>query len=137
MFRTQLIGDKFAITLSSVCAVHCFFSPAFVILTSGLFSFSLDNETLHYFILFLAIPVSLYALISGFTNHKTAYFLGVGIIGLFALILAVALGESILGELGEKTLTLMGSVLVVFAHFKNHQACKELDCSCHDESLVN
>ena len=124
-------------TLSSVCAIHCFFSPAFVLLTSGLFSVSLDNESVHYLILFVAIPISLYALILGFTNHKTAYFLTIGIFGLFVLILAVALGELFFGELGEKTLTLVGSILVVYAHFKNHQVCKELDCSCHDENLVN
>ena len=137
MFKTQLIGDKLAMTLSTICVVHCFFSPTFILLTSGVFSFSLDNQSLHYVILFAAIPVSLYALISGFTNHKTAYFLTIGIFGLFVLILAVALGESFLGELGEKTLTLVGSILVVYAHFKNHQVCKELDCSCHDENLVN
>tara|TARA_Y100001934_G_scaffold137213_1_gene165560 strand:+ start:2727 stop:3104 length:378 start_codon:yes stop_codon:yes gene_type:complete len=124
-------------TLSSVCAIHCFFSPAFVLLTSGLFSVSLDNESVHYLILFVAIPVSLYALVSGFMSHKTTYFLAVGSFGLFTLLLAVALGESNLGELGEKTLTLLGSILVVYAHFKNHQVCKELDCSCHDENLVN
>ena len=131
------MSDKLAMTLSSACAIHCFFSPAFILLTSGLFSFSFDNESVHYLILLIAVPVSLYALISGFMNHKTAYLLTVGIFGLFVLLLAVALGESIMGELGEKTFTLMGSLLVVYAHFKNHQACKELDCSCHDESLVN
>ena len=131
------MSDKLAMTLSSACAIHCFFSPTFLLLTSGLFSFSFDNEFVHNLILFLAIPVSLYALISGFTNHKTIYFLTIGIFGLFVLILAVALGESFLGELGEKTLTLVGSILVVYAHFKNHQVCKELDCSCHDENLVN
>ena len=131
------MSDKLAIALSSACAIHCFFSPAFILLTSGLFSFSFDNESVHYLILLIALPVSLYALISGFTNHKTAYLLTVGVFGLFVLLLAVALGESIMGELGEKTFTLIGSFLVVYAHFKNHQACKELDCSCHDESLVN
>ena len=129
--------DKLAITLSSACVIHCFFSPAFILLTSGMFSFSFDNESVHYLILLIALPVSLYALISGFMNHKTAYLLTVGVFGLFVLLLAVALGESIMGELGEKTFTLIGSFLVVYAHFKNHQACKELDCSCHDESLVN
>ena len=88
------MSDKLAMTLSSACAVHCFFSPTFILLTSGLFSFSFDNESVHYLILFLAVPISLYALISGFVNHKTAYFLTVGIFGLFLLILAVALGES-------------------------------------------
>ena len=131
------MSDKLAIALSSACAIHCFFSPAFILLTSGLFSFSFDNESVHYLILLIALPVSLYALISGFMNHKTAYLLTVGVFGLFVLLLAVALGESIMGELGEKTFTLIGSFLVVYAHFKNHQACKELDCSCHDESLVN
>jgi len=131
------MSDKLAMTLSSACAIHCFFSPAFILLTSGLFSFSFDNESVHYLILLIALPVSLYALISGFMNQKTAYLLTVGVFGLFVLLLAVALGESIMGELGEKTFTLIGSFLVVYAHFKNHQACKELDCSCHDESLVN
>ena len=28
--------------------------------------------------------------------------------------------------------TLMGSALVVYAHLKNFQLCKELDCDCHD-----
>ena len=129
--------DKLAMTLSSACVIHCFFSPAFILLASGMFSFSFDNESVHYLVLLIAVPVSLYALISGFTNHKTAYFLTVGVFGLFVLLLAVALGESFMGELGEKTFTLIGSFLVVYSHFKNHQACKELDCSCHDESLVN
>ena len=70
-------------------------------------------------------------------NHKTFYLLVAGIIGLFILVLAVALGASVLGELGEKSLTLVGSIMVVCAHFKNHQICKELACSCHDESLIN
>jgi hypothetical protein len=58
--------------------------------------------------------------------------LTVGIVGLVILVLSIILGESILGEPGEKTLTLIGSILVVYAHYKNHQTCKELDCSCHD-----
>ena len=132
MFRTQLINDKLAMALSSACAIHCFLTPSFVLLTSGLISFSFDNEFLHNLILFVAVPISLYALISGNANHKILYLLPVGIIGLSLLVLAVFLGEAFLGELGEKSLTLIGSVLVVFAHFKNHQACKELDCECHD-----
>ena len=118
--------------LSCYRVFHCFLTPSFVLLTSGLISFSFDNELVHNLILFAAVPISLYALISGNANHKILYLLPVGIIGLSLLVLAVSLGEAFLGELGEKSLTLIGSVLVVFAHFKNHQACKELDCECHD-----
>ena len=132
MFRTQLMNDKLAMALSSACAIHCFLTPSFVLLTSGLISFSFDNEFVHNLILFVAVPISLYALISGYSNHKIFYLLPIGIVGLSALVLAVAMGETLLGELGEKSLTLIGSFLVVFAHFKNHQVCKELDCECHD-----
>ena len=132
MFRTQLINDKLAMALSSACAIHCFLTPSFVLLTSGLISFSFDNEFLHNLILFVAVPISLYALISGNANHKILYLLPVGIIGLSLLVLAVFLGEAFLGELGEKYLTLTGSIIVVYAHYKNYKACKELDCACHD-----
>ena len=132
MFRTQLMNDKLAMVLSSACAIHCFLTPSFVLLTSGLISFSFDNEFLHNLILFVAVPISLYALISGNANHKILYLLPVGIIGLSLLFLAVFLGEAFLGELGEKSLTLIGSVIVVYAHYKNHKACKQLDCACHD-----
>ena len=132
MFRTQLINDKLAMALSTACAIHCFLTPSFVLLTSGLISFSFDNEVLHNLILFVAVPISLYALISGNANHKILYLLPVGIIGLSLLVLAVFLGEAFLGELGEKSLTLTGSIIVVYAHYKNYKACKELDCACHD-----
>ena len=132
MFRTQLINDKLAMALSTACAIHCFLTPSFVLLTSGLISFSFDNEFLHNLILFAAVPISLYALISGNANHKILYLLPVGIIGLSLLVLAVSLGEAFLGELGEKSLTLTGSIIVVYAHYKNYKACKELDCACHD-----
>ena len=132
MFRSQLINDKLAMALSSACAIHCFLTPSFVLLTSGLISFSFDNEVLHNLILFVAVPISLYALISGNANHKILYLLPVGIIGLSLLTLAVFLGEAFLGGLGEKSLTLTGSIIVVYAHYKNHKACKELDCACHD-----
>ena len=132
MFRTQLINDKLAMALSTACAIHCFLTPSFVLLTSGLISFSFDNEFLHNLILFAAVPISLYALISGNANHKILYLLPVGIIGLSLLVLAVFLGEAFLGELGEKYLTLTGSIIVVYAHYKNYKACKELDCACHD-----
>ena len=52
--------------------------------------------------------------------------------GLGLLVLAVILGEEVIGEIGEQGVTLLGSMFVVYAHYKNHQTCKEMDCSCHD-----
>jgi|TARA_B110000444_G_scaffold186090_1_gene175217 hypothetical protein len=133
MIRTQLKTDKFAMTLSLVCVAHCFFVPSFIILTSSFLSFSIDNEFIHKVIVLIAVPVSIYALTLGYRNHKTTSFIPAGIFGLLTLIVAVLLGENILGELGERGLTLFGSVVIAYSHFRNHQVCKKLDCSCHEE----
>lgn len=120
-------------TLSLVCVAHCFFVPSFIILTSSFLSFSIDNEFIHKAIVLIAVPVSIYALTLGYRNHKTTSFIPAGIFGLLTLIVAVLLGENILGELGERGLTLFGSVVIAYSHFRNHQVCKKLDCSCHEE----
>lgn len=130
--KSQYVSDKFAMGLSLACVLHCFFVPSFLILTSGMLSVSFDNEFVHKLLVLVAVPISSFALIKGYKYHKTFSFLSFGILGLVALILAVVLGESNLGELGEKGLTLLGSILVAYSHFKNYKMCIELDCSCHD-----
>ena len=130
--KSQYASDKFAMGLSLACVLHCFFVPSFLILTSGMLSVSFDNEFVHKLLVLVAVPISSFALIKGYKYHKTFSFISFGILGLVALILAVVLGESNLGELGEKGLTLLGSILVAYSHFKNYKMCIELDCSCHD-----
>lgn len=130
--KSQLNTDKAAMSLSLICVAHCFFAPSFIILTSAFASFTVDNEFIHKFILFVAVPVSVYALYAGYKNHREISFIPIGAIGLISLILAVSFGEMLLGEIGEKSMTLIGSILVAYAHLKNHQLCKELDCTCHE-----
>ena len=133
MINTQLTTDKFAMSLSLICAIHCLFAPSFLILTSTLLSFSYDNEFIHKMIVLLAVPISIFALTSGYRAHKNQSIVLVGSIGLLILIMAVLLGENILGEYGEKGITLLGSSLIIFSHYRNHKTCFELDCTCHEE----
>ena len=129
--NTQLFTDKLAISLSAICVLHCLFMPSFLILSSWFAAFSIDNEFIHYAILIVAIPVSAFALTRGFKNHKKLSYFVYGFFGLFLLAFAV-LAAGITGEIGEKSLTLLGSLFVIYAHFKNHQICKELNCDCHN-----
>ena len=132
MIKTQQTTDKFAITLSLVCVVHCFFFPAFVIFTSGFISLSSDNEFVHKLLVFTAVPLSIFALTLGYKNHQSIAPIPIGILGLLIFISAVILGEDNIGEFGEKMLTLLGSMLVAYSHFKNYKICKNLDCACHE-----
>ena len=130
--NTQSKADKLSITLSLACMIHCLIMPSFLVLSSGLLAIAIDNEFIHKIFLILVIPISLYALISGYNNHKMSSYLYMGILGLWLLIFAVFFGEVVFGEFAEKSLTLFGSLIVATSHYKNYQICRSLDCSCHD-----
>jgi len=129
--KTNPTSDKFAAGLSIACALHCLLVPSFFIVTSGALTLSIDNEFIHWAILFLAIPISTYALISGVLNHNDYVVFLLGLAGLGVLI-TTTLSESFLTETSVIVFTLMGSALVVYSHTRNFQLCKELDCDCHD-----
>ena len=130
--QTSANADKLSITLSLACVIHCLLMPSFLILTSGFLAISIDNELIHKVFLIIVLPVSLYALISGYKNHKISSYLYLGISGLWLLIFAVFFGEGVFGEFAEKSLTLIGSIVVAYSHYKNYQACRELACDCHE-----
>ena len=130
--KTQILSDKFAMTLSMVCLVHCLFAPSLFILTYSFMAMSVDSELVHKLILLITVPVSLFALSLGYKNHSTMNFIVLGIIGLLTLVLAVILGEGVLGENGELFLTMLGSTLVIISHYKNYQICKKTNCDCHE-----
>ena len=132
MRLTQEYSDKTAISLSALCLAHCLLVPSFLVFLSGYVSLSYNNELIHYVLLFIAIPVSLYALITGVRNHKSYTYLYAGLVGITALILAVTLGAQIWGETGEKALTTIGAILVAISHFRNYRLCREVECdNCH------
>ncbi|MDC0410313.1 MerC domain-containing protein [Gammaproteobacteria bacterium] len=130
--KTQILSDKFAMTLSMVCLVHCLFAPSLIILSYSFMAMSVDSELVHKLILLITVPVSLFALSLGYKNHSTMNFIVLGIIGLLTLVLAVILGEGVLGENGELFLTMLASTLVIISHYKNYQICKKTNCDCHE-----
>ena len=135
MFTSRFKIDGLAISLSFICAVHCLFTPSFVILAPTLLSISFDNEFIHYLILILAIPVSVFALSIGYKAHKNLSMFVIGILGLSIMLFALFYGNSVFGETGEKGLTVLGSIIVASAHFRNLKVCKKLDCECHNSPV--
>ena len=129
---TQEFSDKTAISLSMICLAHCLLLPSFLVILSGYITLSYDNEFIHYLLLFIAIPVSIYALITGAMNHSNFTFLVMGIVGIISLIFAVTVGVELWDESGEIVFTTIGASLVAFSHYKNYKLCREVDCdSCH------
>ena len=125
-------ADKTAISFSFICLVHCLLAPSFLVLISSYITLSYDNELVHYILLFLAIPVSVYALFTGARNHLRYSYFALGLVGISSLIFAVTIGVVFWGEFGEKFFTTIGALVVAFSHYKNFKLCREVDCdSCH------
>jgi len=48
------------------------------------------------------------------------------------LLSAVLFSDTLFDEAGERILTLIGSMIIAYAHYKNHSICKQIECDCHD-----
>lgn len=132
MLKAQMPSDRIAMGLSLACVLHCLLTPSLIVLSYGVSSFTIESELVHYLIILLTVPISIFALTLGYKNHKGVSFFVTGVIGISVLILAVIMGEDILGDVGEKGLTLVGSIIVIYAHYSNYRTCQRLDCTCHD-----
>lgn len=127
--KIQSVLDKTAIGLSALCAIHCLVLPVTLILVSLSIPVAMDNEAFHRALLWCTIPISLFAIVMGCKKHsqsKVYIFAG---LGLFLLAFASFFGHDLMGEIGEKGLTLLGGILLITGHVMNYRACKSLDCA--------
>jgi hypothetical protein len=122
MTKLQLLSDKLAIGLSMICVVHCLVLPMLLILVppfSGLFA--LDDEMFHQWMLYAVLPISIAALMIGHFHHCSYEVFLVGSIGLSLIILSATLSHDVLGETGEVVLSILGSMIIAYGHFRNYQ----------------
>lgn len=126
----QSISDKFAISLSVLCTLHCLLIPSVVILLPSLTALHLEDEIFHIWMVFAVIPVSGYALTMGCKQHKNFRVMIIGVIGLVLLVLSAMLGHDILSESLEKLLTVAGALVLVAAHLWNYSLCRESSSEC-------
>ena len=131
--KSQLISDKFAMSLSAICMVHCLFAPSLIILSYSSLALTVESELIHKTILLLTIPFSIFAISLGYKNHPNNSIIYTGIAGLTILISALLIEESI-GENAGLILTTIGSLMVIACHYRNYRICKKVNCDCHDTS---
>ena len=131
--KSQLTSDKFAMSFSAICMIHCLFAPSLIILSYSSLALTVESELIHKTILLLTIPFSIFAISLGYKNHPNNSIIYTGIAGLTILISALLIGESI-GENAGLILTTIGSLMVIACHYRNYRICKKVNCDCHDTS---
>ncbi|MFK7825438.1 MAG: MerC domain-containing protein [Oligoflexales bacterium] len=129
MIRIQSYTDKFAIGLSVLCSIHCLLLPVVMLLVPSLAALSIaDDELFHKWMIAGVLPISLFALTMGCRKHGKYTFLALGSLGVVLLSLAAFWGHELVGESGEKYITLASSFLIALAHFNNHRLCQKKHC---------
>ena len=131
--KSQLTSDKFAMSFSAICLIHCLFAPSLIILSYSSLALTIESELIHKIILLLTVPISIFAISLGYKNHSNNSIIYTGIAGLTILVSALLIGENI-GENAELLLTMVGSLMVIYCHYRNYKICKEVNCDCHETS---
>ncbi|MEM6583416.1 MAG: MerC domain-containing protein [Pseudomonadota bacterium] len=121
------IADKAAIGLSALCAVHCLAVPIIAVTLPSLAAMGLADESFHIWLVIFVIPFSAFALTLGCTKHRNMTVLFLGVLGMICLCLGPILGHDVLGENGERLLTLAGATLIAVSHIRNFTLCRDSD----------
>jgi peptidoglycan/LPS O-acetylase OafA/YrhL len=129
MSRPAPTLDRLAIGVSMFCLVHCLAAPLLVVLLPVMAGTLLADESFHLVLLFAVLPTSLAALWTGCRRHRDRSVLILGALGLVVLGVAAFRGRELVGETGEKLLTVCGSLLIVAGHWRNFTLCRKSVCA--------
>lgn len=108
-------ADGWAAIMSSLCLVHCLALPvAAALLPAAVDAGMAHNHVVHWALLLLTLPVSLWALRRGWQRHRDLTPTWIAVPGL----LLMAAGASVHGA-WEALLTVSGGVIAAWGHWRN------------------
>ncbi len=126
--RNSLLLDKFAVSTSALCAIHCLFLPVILSVFPAIGTTIFGQESFHMWLLICVIPLSLVALTMGCKQHKSWLVAILGFIGISILIFTAAYGHEFLGHDGESIATLIGVSVIALGHLQNYKLCRHINC---------
>ena len=128
----RTIADGLGVFGATVCALHCIALPALLVLGSAVPTVFLD-ESFHRSMLWLVVPSAVLAFALGCRRHKDRQVLLLGAVGIVGMVLAGTVLHDVVGEAGEKIVTLAAAALLISAHLRNFKLCRAETCQ-HDEA---
>ena len=124
----SMLLDRASIGLSVICVLHCFATPILLAFAPSLLALPVADEKFHAVLIFLILPASIVALTLGCRRHGDMSVFYWGCSGLIVLLGTLLLGHDLLGDSGEKIMTVFGSGLVVVGHVLNFRSCRTSAC---------
>ena len=128
------IADGIGILGSASCALHCLAAPVFLVAGTAFPASFVTDERVHELLLWAILPASILAFGLGCSRHKDQWVLLLGILGLFGLSTSVAAPHDLIGEAGERGVTIGSAGLLIAAHFRNFKRCRADSCVHEEDS---
>ena len=132
--------DKLAILLSGICALHCIVTPIIVSVIPILSATIHHGEHIHefwfhQFIILVILPISLFALITGYRSHKKLLPVlvagcGLAVLTFTALYAEQLISQNIIEHEGETLLTIIGGIIHATGHILNVLATRKKHPHC-------
>lgn len=126
--HVRTLADGLGLVAATACAVHCITLPALLVVGVTLPTVFLDDELFHQAMLWLVVPSAVIAFGLGCRRHKDRRVLLLGALGVAGLVLSGTVLHEILGEIGERSVTLGSACLAVAAHLRNFKLCRSEAC---------
>ena len=111
--------DRIAIALSAVCIVHCLAVPLFAVLLPIAFIGLGGDSHFHEWMLWGVVPTSLVGFALGLRYHGRYGIAAAGMAGLGIVAWAAIVAHGAWPWWQELVLSMLGSVLLVLAHWRN------------------
>lgn len=124
--------DRIGIALSGLCLAHCFLVPIAALFLPWLSSY-LEHDFAHFALLILIIPTAIFSFYHGARKHNDYFPLKVGSLGISLLVIGIMKEayfhseeevNSLLDIFVDHIPTILGSILLVFAHLRNLRNCR-------------
>ena len=125
---TQTLADGVGVVGSALCALHCLALPTMLVLGTAIPASLLDDALFHSAMLWIIFPSALCAFSLGCWIHKDATVIVLGVTGLLGISLAAFVLHDLVGESGERAMTLISASVLIGAHYRNFMLCRESCC---------
>ena len=123
-------ADRVGIVASTVCFVHCIFTPLVLSVSPVWAHYIPSEEKFHRILAVVIAAIGGFAIIGGYRRHRRSRVLLLLGSGLSLIFGGAYWGDRLPSHPAEIAVTMVGSSLMIAAHFINHTFCKH--CSCCD-----
>ncbi len=117
--------DRVAITLSTICIVHCLAIPVVVsTLPIVALTWGLDDAHFHTFMLWFVVPTSVLGFAFGYHAHRGAMIVLLGAVAIAVLAFVALRAHGVWTVGAETAVNVAASVLLAAAHWLNFRAVR-------------